>query len=235
MSREHVLARIRASLEPGRRGDRARRDAAEQRIANAIAHPVPACAQQSAAALRDRFEAELARQGANVVVVAAASEIPSAVASYLAGLSLARRLRIGRDAMLAGLPWGAPPQLTVDQGAADASDAVALSRALAGVAETGTLVLASGPDNPTTLAFLPETHIVVVDGRDVVGPLEDAFGRVRSHYGAGNMPRSLNLVSGPSRTGDIGGRIVLGAHGPRRLAVIIVGHRPPDKDGAGLG
>jgi L-lactate dehydrogenase complex protein LldG len=37
------------------------------------------------------------------------------------------------------------------------------------------------------------------------------------------MPRSLNLISGPSRTGDIGGRIVLGAHGPRRLCIVIVG------------
>jgi L-lactate dehydrogenase complex protein LldG len=97
-----------------------------------------------------------------------------------------------------------------------------LSRAVAAVAETGTLVLTSGPANPVTLNFLPETHIVVLAAEDIVGPYEAAFDRVRAAWGQGIMPRTVNLVSGPSRTADVGGRLVTGAHGPRRLCVIIV-------------
>ncbi|MEL6226223.1 MAG: LUD domain-containing protein, partial [Pseudomonadota bacterium] len=75
---------------------------------------------------------------------------------------------------------------------------------------------------PVTLNFLPETHIVVVDQNAIVGPYEEAFDRVRTRFGDGKMPRTVNMVSGPSRTGDIGGRIVMGAHGPRRMMVVIV-------------
>ncbi|MEQ1713888.1 MAG: LUD domain-containing protein, partial [Hyphomicrobium sp.] len=99
---------------------------------------------------------------------------------------------------------------------------VGVSRAIAGAAETGTLFLASGPENPVTLTFMPATHIVVITANDIVGPYEDAFNIVRRLYGPGLMPRTLNLVSGPSRTADIGGKIVIGAHGPQRLAVIVV-------------
>jgi L-lactate dehydrogenase complex protein LldG len=112
--------------------------------------------------------------------------------------------------------------LTRDAGAADPGDEASLSHAAAGVAETGTLVLASGPDNPVTLSFLPETHIVVVEAKDIVGGYEDAWAIVRERFGEGQMPRTVNMISGPSRTGDIGGRLVLGAHGPRRQCVIVV-------------
>jgi L-lactate dehydrogenase complex protein LldG len=84
-------------------------------------------------------------------------------------------------------------------------------------------LLASGPDNPASLAFLPETHIIALSEKQIVGSYEEAFDLVRAELGRRRMPRALNLVSGASRTGDIGGRIVLGAHGPRRLAVIIYG------------
>jgi L-lactate dehydrogenase complex protein LldG len=106
-------------------------------------------------------------------------------------------------------------------GQAQPNDEVGLSHAIAAVAETGTLVLASGPDNPVTLNFLPETHIVVVEDKNIVGPYEDAWVKVRARFGDRLMPRTVNMISGPSRTADIGGKLVLGAHGPRRLCVII--------------
>ncbi len=100
---------------------------------------------------------------------------------------------------------------------------VGLSRAVAGVAETGTLALASGPDNPVTLGFVPDTHIVVLRADTVVGRYEEACAMVVAETG-GVMPRTLNLVTGASRTGDIGGKIVMGAHGPRRLAIFLLGN-----------
>jgi len=120
---------------------------------------------------------------------------------------LALRVRTGSDPLFAALPWTKAPA----------------PRALAGVAETGTLVLASGPHNPTTLALLPETHLVVVRRAAIVGSYEDAVALVAGELGSARLPHTLNLISGASRTGDIGGRIVMGAHGPRRLAVILLG------------
>ena len=82
--------------------------------------------------------------------------------------------------------------------------------------------LTSGADNPTTLNFLPETHIVVIREKDILGSYEDAWNALRKLYGARAMPRTVNLISGPSRTADIEQIIVMGAHGPRRLHVIVV-------------
>ena len=92
------------------------------------------------------------------------------------------------------------------------------------VAETGTLVLTSGPDNPTTLNFLPDTHIVVVDAKDIAGDYETVWhARCARHYGEGALPRTVNLITGPSRSADIEQTLILGAHGPRRLHVMVVG------------
>ena len=75
------------------------------------------------------------------------------------------------------MPW-AP--LEIATGRAEATDEVAIAKAFAGVAETGTLVLTSGADNPTTLNFLPETQIVVIRAGDVVGGYEQAWDRLRA-------------------------------------------------------
>ena len=91
------------------------------------------------------------------------------------------------------------------------------------MAETGTLVLHSGRENPTTVNFLPEHHIVVVDSRDVEGDLEAVLAKLRKKFGRGVMPRTVNLITGPSRSGDVEQKIVLGAHGPRALHLIVVG------------
>ena len=85
------------------------------------------------------------------------------------------------------------------------------------------MMVPSGPGNPVTLSFLPATNIIVVERADIVGPYEDAWAKVRATYGVDRLPRTLNLISGPSRSADIGGIPVLGAHGPMRLCVIIVG------------
>jgi len=156
------------------------------------------------------------------VEVAGKAEVPAAIAGYLRGANLPLRLRAGADPYLAALPWGAEPALERHSGPARDSDEVGLSHAAAAVAETGTLVLTSGPDNPVTLDFLPETHIVVVEERDLTGGYEGAWETIRARFGRRAMPRTVNFISGPSRTADIGGELVMGAHGPRRLCVILV-------------
>ena len=81
-------------------------------------------------------------------------------------------------------------------------------------------MFASATDTPPATFLLPETHIAIVRTAQIVTGIEDAFARLRSQRGA--LPRAVNLVSGPSRTGDIEQTIVLGAHGPRRVHIVVV-------------
>lgn len=221
--RAAMLERIRTGVNDGTAMQK-RRDAVALRLSgNQPPHLIPERAKQDAAGLKALFRQHLVGQTATVLDVATAADIPSSIAGYLRGHNLALRLRMGADERLQQLPWGREPALTCERGHAKPDDDVSLSHAVAGVAETGTLVMASGPDNPVTLNYLPETHIVVVKAADIAGHYEAAFDRVRKRLGRGTMPRTLNLISGPSRTADIGGRLVVGAHGPRRLCVLIVG------------
>ena len=109
------------------------------------------------------------------------------------------------------MPWERQKALTVRSGASDGDDLTGVSHAYAAIAETGTVVLHSGADNPTTVNFLPEHHIVVVAARDIVGDLETALGKIRRKFGRGEMPRTLNMITGPSRSGDIEQKLLLGA------------------------
>jgi len=81
-------------------------------------------------------------------------------------------------------------------------------------------MMLSGPQSPASLHLLPETHVAVVPASRVVSHYEDAIARMREERG--QPPRAMNLVSGPSRTGDIEQTIVLGAHGPYRVHLVIV-------------
>ena len=129
---------------------------------------------------------------------------------------------------------GRPPErdalgataLELSRGASDGHDHNAVSAAFAAVAETGTLALVSGPANPTTLNFLPDNHVVIVFADDLVGDYESVFAKLRAAYGAGAAPRTLNFITGPSRSADIEQTLLLGAHGPRRLHVVVVGASP---------
>jgi L-lactate dehydrogenase complex protein LldG len=131
-------------------------------------------------------------------------------------------IRRGDAPRLAALPWQRTPALEVTVGRSDGHDLAGLSHAFAGIAESGTAILVSGSDNPTTLNFLPDYHIVVVDADDIAGDMESVWDRLREVYGEGEMPRTVNLVTGPSRSADIEQTLLLGAHGPRALHLIVV-------------
>jgi L-lactate dehydrogenase complex protein LldG len=216
------MGKVRAALA-GRAPDAERKKAVAARLAGHPIHLQPARALKPKDELPGLLRQFLEGQEATVVDVPDGGSIPSVVADYLKRTNLPARLRVGGDARLASLPWGNEPTLEIMHGRAQGSDEVGLTWAAAAVAETGTLVLASGPDNPVTVTFLPETHIVVVGRSQIAGHYEDAWKAIRARFGERDMPRTVNFVSGPSRTADIGGKLVLGAHGPRRLCVIVVG------------
>ncbi len=224
--REQILATVRRSLKRPARTE-AEIAALEARVTQGARGPVPARAQLDHGGQVDLFEAMARELSASVTRLSRLDEVPAAVADYLKEHNLAPALRRAPHPELEDMPWDSQPLLEVTSGVAQDSDAVSLTGAFAAVAETGTLLLASGPEGPTTLNFLPETHIVVLKTSQMVGPYEDAWDRLRAAYGPGEMPRTVNMISGPSRTGDIEQTILLGAHGPRRLHILIV------EDGAG--
>lgn len=220
-ARDAVLNKIRRSLGAGV-GDVTRRSIVIARLEGAPRSVVPARAQLPPEEQVALFMAYAEKVSATVARVGDRVDVPRTVAEYLRQHNLPAALRIGEDPLLAGLPW-TTTQIAVTRGPSAGDDAVGMSHAVAGIAETGTLVLTSGPDNPTTLNFLPETHIVVVEAGDIVGEAEAVFDRLRDRYGKGVMPRTVNMVTGPSRSGDIEQTILLGAHGPRSLHIIVVG------------
>lgn len=221
-ARDVMLARIRRAL--GVAGDDvARRVAVQRRLSAPRANTVPARASGSRTELVAAFRARLEQQSATFATAAAIGEVPALVAAYLREHNLPARIRMGSDPAIAALPWSEAPAVQIEHGAAAGSDEVGFSRAIGAAAETGTLVLTSGPDNPTTINFLPETHVVLLAAADVAGSYEEIWRRLRTLHGDRTLPRTVNYISGPSRTADIEGMLVMGAHGPRRLHVILVG------------
>ena len=219
--REAILARVRAKLgvrgdEPGRRG------LVHSRLRTHPANMIPERAQRPKAELPRLLQTMLEKNGAKTIRVRTLKGIPEAVASALRDHNLPSRVRIGEDAIFESLR-AEPGVIEVLSGPAQATDTVALSHAFAGAAETGTLFLSSGPNNPSTLNFLPENHFVVVLANDIVGSYEECWAKLRSTCDGAPIPRTVNLISGPSRTADIEQTIVMGAHGPKNLVVFIAG------------
>ena len=168
------------------------------------------------------FKEEAERVQASIAEVAAWTDAPAEVARFLRENNCPATLRMGADARLAAMPWSAT-SLEILHGASDGRDVNAVSAAFAGIAETGTLALVSGADNPTTLNFLSDNHIVVLSRDAILADYESAFAKLRGAYGKGGAPRTVNFITGPSRSADIEQTLLLGAHGPRRLHIIIVG------------
>ena len=219
-ARAHILGAIRASLGT-HGGDGA---AVKERIAKHARHTIPARATGATPDLVERFVAMASRVDATFTRIAAMADAPAALSEYLARENLPARVVMAPDEDLDSAPWQqAAPLLEIRRGVPQDADQVSVTSAAAGVAETGTLVMLSGPDHPSTLNFLPETHVVVLPAARIVGAYEDAWDQIRAGADGGLLPRTVNHVTGPSRSGDIEQTMLLGAHGPRRLHVILVG------------
>ena len=149
--------------------------------------------------------------------------VPAAVADYLRRENLPSKLVMAPDPTLDGVPWESQPLLERRLGKPEIQDQVGLSSAFAAVAETGSLIALSGPDHPSTLNFLPETHIVVLPADRVTGSYEDVGDNLRQRQAGAHLPRTVNMITGPSLSGDIEQTLQHGAHGPRRLHIVLVG------------
>lgn len=219
-ARSAVLGRLRTALDR----DAGAEGRARERVAAWLTqrHPehIPARGQL---AWEDRiglFVEQARKVQTEIERVTGPKSLPGVVARYLRRHNLPQKLVMAPEPALDEADWESQPLLRIRRGTADNADGIGLTLASAGVAETGTLLLGSSKDRPTLLAYLPETCIVVLPTDRVVGSYEQAVDLYRDEIGA--MPRSLNFVTGPSRTGDIAQQLELGAHGPRRLLVVLV-------------
>jgi len=221
-ARDLIFSSIRRSL--GVTGSEApRRAAVADRLAHHPAGIVPARGQLPPRERLALFRAMVEAAAGSVEDVPSAADVPGALAAFLRAKNLPMSVRRGEDPRLSAMPWQRERTLDVKVGPSDGKDLAAISHAFGAAAESGTLMLLSGADNPTTLNFLPDTHVVVVDAKDVAGDYETLWTRLREKFGDGLMPRTVNLITGPSRSADIEQTLILGAHGPRRLHVMVVG------------
>lgn len=214
-ARAEIFGRIAAGL--GKGDFAARRARIEAALADGGRGPQPAFRGD----LSGRFAERAASLSSTVEHLSGTDEAPAAVARYLALHGLGTRIVLAAD--LAGLDWTGAGLDAIVRRAEDA-DTVGVTGCFCAIAETGTLLLLSGPQTPASLSLLPETHIALVPAARIVPTMEDAFALLRAE--CGTMPRAVNFVSGPSRTGDIEQTIVLGAHGPCRVHLMITGACP---------
>ena len=212
-SREDILGRIRAKL--GRNDNTAASGQASLEVYLA-AHP-QGPRPNIEGDLLARFRAKSELMSSTVEEVDTLQQVPQAVARYLASHALPHQAVCWPG--LADLPWR-QAGIAAEARAVTGSDLVGVTGCFCALAETGTLMLCSGPATPPTVSLLPETHIAVVAAADIVASMEESWAALRAEFG--QLPRAVNFISGPSRTGDIEQTIVLGAHGPYRVHIIIV-------------
>jgi L-lactate dehydrogenase complex protein LldG len=229
MTKEAILGAIRRGLK---RGPLPADQAAmlNGRLATHPRHLIPARSRIPRAEQIALFVKNVEKEFGTLERIPELSAAPAAIADYLAAQNLPARIVMAPHPELEGIDWSTRPLIERETRRAVATDQVSLQHAWAGVAETGTLLFPSDPVRPATLNLLPETEIVLLRASAIVGAYEEAWDRLRAErvdpMTGGFMPRNLMLVTGPSRSADIEQTLELGAHGPRRLHILLVEDEP---------
>ncbi len=224
--RDMILSRLRTALDRVENYPandfRWRASATEQRIHKAGPVLLPDRGRAEGLARIELFASEAKLAQAEVRRLAAPDDVPQVVADILKSTGWTH-LKIAPDDRLQALDFtGTALDITCGSGAG--GDHAGLSWAYGAVAETGTLVMRSGPASPTTLNFLPDWHFVVLSTEDIAANYEQVWARLREEAEPDTpvMPRTINWITGPSRTADIEQTLLLGAHGPRKLFILLI-------------
>ena len=212
-SRERILERIRAQQAKGTKPDAGELDLVRGHIARHPRSPAP----REVWDVSTRFRERALSLASTIDDAAEISDVPALVAGYLRERSLPLRAVCWRD--LAHADWSASG-IHVEVRAARDDDRVGITGAYCAIAETGTLMMLSGPETPGSVSLLPETHIALVRHDRIVRSMEDAWQLLRAERAT--LPRAVSFISGPSRTADIEQTVTLGAHGPYRVHIIVL-------------
>ena len=164
-----------------------------------------------------RFKEQAIRLSSSVDEVASIAAVPHALARYLQENELPAQ----------GICWPTLSELdwrnaglSIEPRAAIESDKLGITGSFCAIAETGTLLLMTHPTTPNKTSLLPDTHVAIVKTSRVVVGMEDAWNLARNELK--ELPRACSFISGPSRTADIEQTLVIGAHGPYRVHIILV-------------
>ncbi|MEO8137114.1 MAG: LUD domain-containing protein [Betaproteobacteria bacterium] len=211
MGRQEILERIRAALGDGRPPAAGRADIA-MRMQQPPVGPGPQVE-------GDLVARAIAKAAANLLTVERIASLPMLVAAVEALLSeTGAAADISVVPALADVGW--PAEWKINLGRGRLVERLSVTQALSGIAETGSIVLRSAAATPTSLNFLPDTHVIVLRAADIFARPEDVWRRMRAD--AATWPRTVNVISGPSRTADVGGVVVRPAHGPKRVHVVLL-------------
>ncbi|ANG63956.1 hypothetical protein A8C75_16750 [Marinobacterium aestuarii] len=219
MSRAEIMNNIRRGLGRGEASPE-QRAAALARIDARADNLIPQRAQLPRPEQVALFKTMALEAAAELIELDRIEQAPAAIADWLAAQQITE-LVCASDAALQALDWSALGSVNRIERVAQAGDMASLTGSFAGIAETGTLMLYSGASSPTTLNFLPDNHLVILHESRIVGVYEEAWKRLRSAT-AGQMPRTVNLITGPSRSADIEQKLQMGAHGPRTLVILLI-------------
>lgn len=112
-----------------------------------------------------------------------------------------------------------------------AIEGAGVSRALYGLAETGSVVLAASPEEPRARSLLPSVHVSLLDESRILPGLAELFEAVGD-----DLPSALAIVTGPSRSADIEQHLVVGVHGPGEVHIVLAAtSAPATSEGQSLG
>ncbi len=212
-ARDEILARVAEAV--GREGIDPKTEA---RLTERLHHPPVQLRPQWDDDPVERFVSKLRAVAATVDAVNTAADVAKSIASFLRENDLPPAVVLAPDDRLNAYPW--PDDLKISRRNVTPDDVTSITTAEAGVIETGSLVLRSSPKSPTGMNFLPENHIVILHQDQLVRNLEDGWASALEF--SGGIPRTVNFITGPSKTADVEQTIEYGAHGPRRLHVVLL-------------
>ena len=213
-ARHQILSRIRKGL--GRQQLSAeQQQTLQHRLAQPQRNLLPERAKTSGEEALTMFMDMATEAVAEIIHIDSCADIPAQIKALKGDDE--RPLLIANEDQFKQLDWQAEGIQAVTR-VAQKGDLISLTSCLAGVAETGTLVLKSGPDSPTTLNLLPDIHCVLLYKDQIIGGYEDAWDLVRQE----KLPRTVNFITGPSRSADIEQKLQMGAHGPKRLVIFLL-------------
>ncbi|WP_305857943.1 LutC/YkgG family protein [Balneatrix alpica] len=212
-ARQQIFSKLRQGVKRNPEQQAAAEARVQQRLQSHPRSLIPARGQGDATQRRQVFIQMATEAAAEVHPISQLTEIPALLAA--AGI---KQLVITNESWIASLPWQ-EQGISLQQRVAAVGDSASLTGSFAAIAETGTLMLHSSPDSPTTLNFLPDWHWVLLRSSRIQSCYEDAWQLLRTELGS--LPRTVNMITGPSRSADIEQRLQMGAHGPRKLSILL--------------
>ncbi|MBT6077023.1 MAG: LUD domain-containing protein [Oceanospirillaceae bacterium] len=216
-AKQQILGRIRSGLKRGPLNEQ-QQAILSQKLTSRSRTIQPARAKVTGQTALDDFKAMAIEVATEIVELASLEQLPQTMNQLMKDSNLTQQpLVLANEPDLVALPW-AHAGITTDIRVSTKGDSVSLTNSLCGVAETGTLVLRSSPNSPTTLNLFPDLHCAVLHKDSIVAGYEDAWDWVRD----GGIPRTVNFITGPSRSADLEQTLRMGAHGPKRLVIFLV-------------